>query len=72
MYDHSSGHKNRYHVFLLNCEDPLVIGRELKLSSARKLIAGYEKIAKENLNDYYGSREEAEFLLDEYMFSLDK
>jgi len=53
-YDYSSGRKDRYEVYLLSSEDPVVIGRELPLSSVRKVIADHEDVAKDMF--YIGER----------------
>jgi hypothetical protein len=45
IHDFSAEKANRYSVFILNSDDPVVIGRELPLSSARFLIKKYEELA---------------------------
>jgi len=42
-YDYHSGRKNRYTVVIPTEFDPIVIGRELDLKSARELITTLEK-----------------------------
>lgn len=44
-YDYASGKKDRYTVFVLNADDPVVIGRELCLKSARHQIRRFEATA---------------------------
>lgn len=45
-YDYNAGCKDRYTVLVLNCDDPVIIGRELDLLAVRGLIADYEDIAR--------------------------
>lgn len=55
-YDYASGRKDRYTVMILNSGDPVIIGRELLLSSVRKLITYYEVTHADK--NYYGDRED--------------
>lgn len=53
-YDYAAGSANRYTVMVLNCDDPVIIGRELPMSCVRPLIRRYEEKAKKL--DYIGER----------------
>lgn len=44
VYDYNAGKSKKYSVFVLNPDDPVTIGRELPLSSARLLIKNYEEL----------------------------
>ncbi len=56
-YDHSAGSRNRYTVLVLNVDDPVTIGRELKLCWVRDLIAKYE-VEAQKLSYYTGDRKD--------------
>lgn len=45
VYDHSSGRKGRYTVYVTTSDDPVTIGRELPLDSARTCIERFEEFA---------------------------
>lgn len=55
LYNHASGRKDRYDVFILNADDPVTVGRELDLAAVRSLIEDYEEVGSKL--DYYGDRE---------------
>jgi len=43
-YDYATGKDNRYTVFILTDNDPVVIGRKLLMETANSLINNYERI----------------------------
>lgn len=57
MYNHAAGRKNRYEVFLLTSEDPIVIGRELDLKFVRVVLEAHEKEFKKIV--FFGDRKTA-------------
>jgi len=57
MYNHAAGRKNRYEVFLLTSEDPIVIGRELDLKCVRVVLNSFEEEFKKIT--FFGDRETA-------------
>ncbi len=54
VYDYAAGSRNRYTVMIPTSGDPVVIGRELDLRSARDLIRDYEYAASKIL--WFGDR----------------
>lgn len=54
-YDYSAGRADRYTVLVLNADDPVTIGREVDLPTARTLLYEYEAAAK-TLPNWTGHR----------------
>jgi len=44
IHDEFSGHKNRYNLFIDDCDGPLFIGRELTLGQTREVAKRAETI----------------------------
>jgi hypothetical protein len=46
VFDPGPGCKNKYTVMITSVDDPVIIGRELDMKTARWLISSYESFAR--------------------------
>lgn len=58
-YDYMSGKKSRYNVFIMNADDPITIGRELKFLDAQNIVIRFE-IEASKLENYSGESKKIE------------
>jgi hypothetical protein len=54
-HNYNAGLPNRYDVFIMNADDPVTIGLELKLVTVRNLIKDYEAEASKRLANKHWS-----------------